>query len=161
MFKESFKQSVNKIKETGSGERKRAVETKQRKQRKEELLEELTCFQKERLGTPCSVRDISSALSVSKTFIQHMVKRKGFRACKCLTTLHKKVVNKNTWKDELCFLNNLALYIGLFFSMNVFIFLDLKMILTLIVCFIKVTKEDSHWNVEILGFHRNILSRIN
>ena len=54
----------------------------------EELVEKLICSQEEHLVTHYSLREIASVLSVSETSIHHMVKRKGFCACKRLTTLH-------------------------------------------------------------------------
>ena len=54
----------------------------------DELVEELFCSQEEHPGTHYSIRQIASALSVSKTSVHCMVKSKGFRGYKRLTTLH-------------------------------------------------------------------------
>ena len=54
----------------------------------EKLEEELICSQEEYPGTHYSIREITSALSVSKTSVHRMGQRKGFSTYKRLTTSH-------------------------------------------------------------------------
>ena len=81
---------INLDKETGSGERKKNSRRKgtDATSENDELVEELFCSQEEHPGTHYSIRQIASALSVSKTSVHCMVKSKGFRGYKRLTTLH-------------------------------------------------------------------------
>ena len=62
----------------------------------EQLVRELDCPQEEHLGTHYSLREITSELSVSKTSVNRMVKRKGFGAYKRLTTSHMTIDCKET-----------------------------------------------------------------
>ena len=122
----------------------------------EELVEELICFPEEYPGNHYSITEFASTVPVSKTSIHHMVKKRGSCIKAFNNSAHDKIfVNKDEWKDQLCLLYNFlkTLYVDLLFQMRkifhfrlqpvvriiVFIFLDLKMILILIVCFTKVT----------------------
>ena len=82
---------VNKIKKTGSGERKKGSGRRATTATSENevLVEELICSQVEHPDTHYSITEITLALSISKTSVHCMVKRKGFRPYKHLTTLHR------------------------------------------------------------------------
>ena len=82
---------VNKIKKTSSGERKKGSGRRATTatSKNEVLVEELICSQVEHPDTHYSITEITSALSISKTSVHCMVKRKGFRPHKHLTTLHR------------------------------------------------------------------------